>query len=205
MFNRRAAFVMAAAVLAVSPLAHSQDAMPSMVLADEMVMGSEDAPITVIEYASLSCSHCADFHNNTFPEFKEKLIDTGQVRLVFREMLTGDPNFAGAAAVLVRCAGRERYFDAVKGVFDVQASIYETGGLRTGLLAVGADVGVTEEEFEACLANPEMTSGINNRMNRWVNVEGVRSTPTFEVNGQRVSGVLSYAELKAFIDEAAED
>lgn len=171
------------------------------ITADEVSLGAANAPMVMIEYGSLACSHCADFHNRTFPAFKAKYVDTGQIRFVFREMLTGDPNFAGVGAIVARCAGQDRYFEVVDDIFREQAAIYAGGELRGPLLRIAQRAGLTQEQFEACIADRSAVDGVNERMRRWL-ASGVNSTPTFEIDGKRISGFKTLVELDAFIAQS---
>src|SRR5439155_2600770 len=95
--------------------------------ADDMTMGSPNAKVTMIEYASVSCPHCARFATEVFPAFKAKYIDTGQVRYVAREALTGDPAIAAAGFLTARCAGKDKYFQVVDAIYRAQPEIFATG------------------------------------------------------------------------------
>ena len=197
MTNRRR---MLASAVALSALGLPAFAQRTPFTGEEIIVGSPSAPVTLIEYGSLSCSHCARFHNEVFHAFKAKHVDTGQVRFIFREMLAGDPNFAAFATVVARCAGRDQYFDVVDNVFRQQASIYEGGELRGPMLRIAQEAGLSEKEFTACISDRVAVTAVNERARRW-GASGVTSTPTFEVNGKRVTGVQTLAQLEAFIAE----
>lgn len=157
---------------------------------DDMTLGNPKAKVVVVEYASLACPHCADFHNKVFPEFRKKFIDTGKVQFVYREYITAPPQVAVASAVVARCAGKDGYFKVVEGVFASQAEIYKVGtiaGLRDVLKREGVKAGLTEEKVEACLKDQLLYDAMDVRVNRASEEDKVTGTPTFFVNGVRVS------------------
>jgi protein-disulfide isomerase len=165
----------------------------------DMVLGSPKARVTVIEYASASCPHCARFNNDEFPAFKAKYIDTGRVFYVFREFLTPPVSFAAAGFLLARCAGKDKYFSVVDAVFHAQAEIYETQDVRGHLLKIAAGAGMDEKAVDACLADKAALDALNNRVDRYVSRDAVQSTPTFLINGQRLSGEQPLEALDAAI------
>jgi protein-disulfide isomerase len=166
---------------------------------DDQVMGNPSAKITVIEYASASCSHCAAFAMDVFPAFKAKYIDTGQVKYVFREVLTEPVQVAAAGFTLARCTGKQNYFKTLDGVFRAQREIYETQNLRTPLLKVALAAGMTEEQFMACLTDQSKLDELNARVERIAKAGDFNSTPTFFINGKKLVGEHSLADLDAAI------
>lgn len=162
----------------------------------EQAMGQANAPVTIIEYASLTCSHCAHFAVGTFPKLKEKYIDTGKVRYIFREF-PFDPVAAGAF-MLARCAPADKYFSIIDLLFEKQQQWAVEKPLGP-LLAIAKQVGFTEESFKACLANQKVLDGIEWVRNRAADKFKVESTPTFFVNGQKVSGAVSIEEMDKII------
>jgi protein-disulfide isomerase len=169
---------------------------------DDMVLGSPKAKVTVIEYASASCPHCARFDKEVFPAFKAKYIDTGRVHYAFREFLTPPVQFAAAAFLLARCAGKGQYFGVVDAVFRAQDEIYSTGELRSHLQAIGKAHGVDDKAFEACFADTQALAALNERVQRYSTRDGVNVTPTFLVNGKRLEGEQSLADLDAAVAAA---
>jgi hypothetical protein len=126
----------------------------------EMVLGAENAPVTIIEYASMTCGHCAEFHNKTYPRLKERYIDTGKVRFIFREFPL-DPLAAGAF-MLARCAGKDdtgKYFALVETLFHQQRDWVVQRPLGP-LKSIAKQAGFTEQAFEQCLANQQVLDGI---------------------------------------------
>ncbi len=164
----------------------------------EMSLGKADAPVTVIEYASVTCSHCAAWNEEVFPEFKKKYVDTGQVRYVFREFLTPPENVAAAGFLLARCAGDDKYFQIVDTVMRSQQEMARTQP-REVLLRIARSAGMSEEQFTTCLEDEAATEALQSRVERYVRDEQIASTPTFVIGGQKHVGAQSMAKLDAAI------
>lgn len=165
----------------------------------DMVYGKADAPVTIVEYASLTCPHCADFTINTFPKIKEKYIDTGKARLIFREF-PFDPR-ATAAFMLARCAPEDRYFPMVDVFFKQQQQWATAEDGEAALLQIAKLAGFTQESFKACLTNQQVLDDVRATMERGSKDFGVNATPTFFINGQKYAGALSVDEMSAIIDK----
>jgi protein-disulfide isomerase len=166
----------------------------------DMAMGNEKALVTVIEYASMTCPHCAHFQENTFPEFKKRYIDTGKVRYIFREFPLD--NLAAAAFMLARCAGKddsEKYFALIDTMFRQQRQ-WAVEKPIPPLLAIAKQAGLTEQSFNACLANQQVLDGIESIRQRAVDKFKVQSTPTFFINGASHPGALSIEDMAKAID-----
>lgn len=161
-------------------------------------IGKADAPVTIIEYASLTCSHCANFHEATFPALKEKYIDTGKVRLIFREF-PFDP-LATAASMIARCSTEERYFPLISVLFKQQRQWAGSNNPLEELLAIARQAGFTQESFEACLKDQKIYDGLNEMKKRGAEVHGVNSTPTFFINGEIKRGDMPIDELEKLIE-----
>lgn len=173
------------------------------VTAEDMTLGSPDAKVTVIEYASASCSHCAAWNEEVFPAFKTKYIDTGRVHYVFREFLTPPIELASAAFLTARCAGKDKYFSVVDAVFRAQPVMYQTGDYRGELLRIANSAGMTEDAFNQCIRDEDALKALNDRVEKAVREDKVSGTPTFIVNGKTVaSGEMSLAQLDSVIAEA---
>ena len=198
--NRR----LAAAALLSLGLAVSGSAVSAQpqVRPDDMTMGSPRAPVTVIEYASASCPHCARFNNEVFPAFKAKYVDTGQVRYVFREFLTQPVEVAAAGFMLAHCAGNDKYFKVLDAVFRDQQKMYETGDVRGVLLKIGEDNGLTEAQYMACLTNEKTKDALFKKVDGYVAQDHIESTPTFLIGDQKIEGEQSLAQLDAAIAKA---
>ena len=157
----------------------------------DIVLGSEKAPVTVIEYASMTCPHCAHFEATTFPELKQRYIDTGKVRFIFREFPL-DP-LAAAGFMLARCAGSdnsEKYMAVVETLFAKQTD-WVTKEPLAPLKEIAKQFGFTEESFNQCLTNQKVLDSIQAVRDRAATKLGVNSTPTFFVNGKRLVGDVS--------------
>lgn len=162
----------------------------------EMAMGSEKAPVTIVEYASMTCPHCAHFQETTFPTLKKQYIDTGKVRYILREFPL-DP-VAAAGFMLARCSGDTdsgKYFAIVDTLFRQQRD-WAVAKPLPPLLAIAKQAGFTEETFHACLANQKLLDGIEAVRQRAVDQYGVNSTPTFFINGKKQTGDVSLADME---------
>ncbi|MET3663755.1 DsbA family protein [Caulobacter sp. 1776] len=176
------------------------------VTAEDMTMGNPNAKVTVIEYASVACPHCAKWNEEVFPAFKAKYIDTGKVNYVSREALTGEPRLANAGAMLARCAGKDKYFQVTDAIYHAQASIFQTGDIRGELLTIAQAAGMSEEQFNACLTDEKAAKSAE-RIQKLMEADKIQGTPTFIVNGKKVGneegGERTLAELDAAIAEAS--
>jgi len=159
----------------------------------DMVLGKDDAPVTIIEYASMTCSHCATFHNTTYPALKSKYIDTGKVKYILREFPL-DPLAAGAF-MLARCAGKDKYYPMVEVLFQKQKDWVVQKPIEP-LMAIAKQAGFTEESFNSCLQDQKMLEGIEQVRTRASEKLGVNSTPTFFINGKVHRGSLTIEELE---------
>jgi protein-disulfide isomerase len=171
--------------------------------ADDMTLGNPDAKVTVVEYASASCSHCARWNEEVWPTFKTKYVDTGRVHYVFKEFLTPPIELASAAFLTARCAGEDKYFSVVDAVFRAQPVMYQTGDYRGELLRIANSAGLSEAEFTQCIRDDEALKALNDRVEKAVKDDKITGTPTFVVNGKKVGdGEMSMEQLDAAIAEA---
>lgn len=167
----------------------------------EMSLGSPDAPVTVYEYASMTCSHCARFHNTTFKEIKERYIDTGQVRFVMREFPLD--RLAAAAFILARCEP-DMYWPIVDTLFEKQPDWAFVSPPLPPLRNLMAQAGFSQEKFDACLRNEELLAGIQAVREQGLAI-GVEATPTFFINGEKHSGAMTFDEFAAVVDPMLAD
>src|SRR5258705_7996586 len=158
----------------------------------DQALGAANAPVTIIEYASMTCPHCSHFHETTFPEMKKKYIDTGKVRFIFREFPL-DP-LAAAGSMLARCAGGDKYFPLLEALFSQQKDWVVQKPLAP-MLAIAKQAGFTQQTFDECLANQKMLDGIEESRTRAATKFNVNSTPTFFINGKIFRGALTPEEL----------
>ena len=165
----------------------------------EISLGKSDAPNTIVEYASATCGHCATFHTDVYPALKTKYIDTGQVRFVFREFPLD--NLAVAAFMLARCAGNDRYFPMVGALFETQETWAVPGAdAKDKLLLIARQAGISKEQFDKCLGDQELFGKIVEVRQRAHDKFGVDSTPSFFVNGKRLTGEHKLEDFTAAIE-----
>jgi protein-disulfide isomerase len=160
-------------------------------------LGKDDAPVTIVEYASMTCPHCAHFAETTYPELKKRYIDTGKVRFIFREFPLD--SLAAGAAMLARCADKDKFFPLIETLFQHQGQWAVEKPLPP-LLAIAKQVGFSEQSFNACLSDQKMLEAIQAEQKRATDKFGVNSTPTLFVNGQMQKGGVSIEDLAKIID-----
>lgn len=163
----------------------------------EMAIGKADAKVTIVEYASMTCPHCAHFAEATLPELKTKYIDTGKVRLILREF-PFDPR-AEAGFMLARCSG-DNYFPMVDVLFKQQQQWAAAENGKEAMLQIAKLAGFTQEKFEACLTDQKLLEDVRAVRDRGAKEFGVDSTPTFFINGGRYPGAMSIEEFSAILD-----
>ena len=170
---------------------------------DDMALGSPRAPVTVIEYASVGCPHCAAWNNEFFAPFQARYVDTHKVRFVVREMLTGDESVAAAGFMLARCAGPAKYFPMIDAMYRRQASMFKSPNTPESVLRDIAKTvgGMSDKGFEACLDDKQGLAAVNARNERHA-ADKVDSTPTFFVNGVRLQGEPTLEAIGAAIRAA---
>jgi protein-disulfide isomerase len=191
---------------AAAPAAKATVPTPPMFTAPEYVMGSPKAKVTLVEYASASCPHCARFDINEFPQLKKKYIDTGKVRYIFREFITPPEQLAGAGFLIARCGGEKNYWNILEQVFRAQEQIYKTGDMKASLLPIAHSVGLSDAQVDACVTDKAAVDALNDRMDNAINKEKINSTPTFIIDGKVFHGdpakEVDVAMLSAALDPA---
>jgi protein-disulfide isomerase len=165
-----------------------------------MSLGPKDAKVTIVEYASMTCPHCAAFTVNVFPKLKSEYIDTGKVRFVFREFPLELK--AAAGSMVARCVAKDdaqKFFAVVDTLFKQQA---DWAGANTveSLKRIARQAGMSEQGFDACLSNEDVLNGIKKVQEHAVDVLKVNSTPSFFINGKLVTGEQSFEEFAKQID-----
>jgi len=164
-------------------------------------LGKADAPVKLVEYASMSCAHCAQFNNEDFPTLKAKYIDTGKVHYELREILTPPYEIASAGFLLAACAGPEKYFDVIDAVFHNIMTPEFGGNPRAGLINIARGAGMSDAEFETCITDEAALKALNSRVEK--NAPKLhRGTPTFWIDGVKYTGNPTAADLSKVIDEA---
>ncbi|WP_416899585.1 MAG: DsbA family protein [Minwuia sp.] len=165
----------------------------AMFAAGDMAMGAADAPVEIIEYASMTCPHCANFHHSTWPELKANFIDTGKVRFIFREFPFDRPGLA--AAMLARCGGEERFFPFIDVLFEQQPRWSRSPDPMAELQKIALLGGVGPDKFRACMTNKALEEHVlNSRLEGHQKFE-VNATPTLIINGEKWEGGNDYESL----------
>jgi protein-disulfide isomerase len=156
----------------------------------DMALGApEGAKVTVVEYASVTCSGCAAWNEQVWPQFKAKYVDTGKVRYVFREFPTPPQDVAVAGFLVARCAGEDKYFHVIDQIMRSLPEMHAGTPPRDILLRTAREAGLSEAQFQTCVANPEAVAAMEQRI-KAARDAGVTGTPTFMVNGQTVDSSL---------------
>lgn len=166
----------------------------------DRAVGDPAAPVTLVEYASVACGHCADFHENVQPMIDEEFIETGQVRHVFREMITGSAPLAVTGFMLANCAPEDRYFDMIDLLFRQQRAIFASaqrpGAALEEYRSIARSVGMSDAEFTECLNSADNRAAVLDAHQRAID-DGIESTPQFLINGEllgtrRGDGIVIY-------------
>ena len=194
--NRRAMIALAAAATAAMTPALAQDAEAP----GDFSLGSPDAPVKIVEYASFTCPHCATFHANVFKNLKAEYIDTGKVHFTLREVYFD--RYGLWAAMVARCGGEMRYFGIQDMLFDQQqdwAAAQDPMEVVGKLKTIGLTAGLDQASLDACLNDQAKAEALIKQFEENMAADGVSGTPTIFVNGAKHSN-MSYADLKALID-----
>jgi protein-disulfide isomerase len=214
--SRRAAWLGFAATIAVGSVAilgasssfAQHKSGPAEVSVDELMkpgdlpdltLGPADAKVTVIEYASMTCPHCAHFENNVFDSFKKKYIDTGKVRFVFREFPLD--NLAAAVSMLARCAGTDKAFPLIQTFYQKQPDwAFVQGNPVPHLFDIAKQAGFTQASFDKCLTDQKLLDQITAERKRASETFGVNATPTFFINGKRLQEAPTLEDFDKIIE-----
>lgn len=169
----------------------------------DMSIGDPKAPVHVVEYLSLTCPHCAHFHDEVFPAFKAKYVDTGRVYFTIRELLTAPAQVAAAGFLMARCQGGKSYFAIVDDVFESQ-SRWQSGNIKPVFVEIAKKHGISEAQFETCITDEKAQDALATRLQYATQTDKVTGTPTFFVNGVMLPNqtVPTLAELDAAIAKA---
>ena len=191
-----------AALLAAAPglrLVSVARAQEPTLYDDDRILGSPDAPITIIEYSSLTCPHCASFHKNTLPQLKEEWIKTGRARLVYRHF-----PFDGLglrAALVANCLEGNLHFVFLDALFKGQEMWARDQDPVGALARIAGLAGMDKATFDACIADQDEMKIILERKQEGVDAYGVNSTPSFFINGRKMSGALPYEEFDKVLED----
>jgi len=181
-------------------MAQSASDVAKPVSLPDMALGPANATVTITEYASMTCPHCAHFQETTFPELKKRYIDTGKVRYILREFPLD--NLAAAAFVLARCAAQDdktKYYTLVDTLFRQQRT-WAVEKPIPPLMTIAKQAGLTEQSFDVCLKNQKAWDAMESVRQRAVDQFKVQSTPTFFINGTAHPGALSIEDMSKLID-----
>lgn len=195
--TRRAALAMLGATAAYSAMPAFAQSDEAAVL-EEMSIGADDAPITMVEYASFTCPHCANFHSDVLPLIKENYIDTGKVRMIYRGIYFD--RLGLWADMLARCGGPDRYFGITGMIYEKQSewtSADSAVGVVDNLYAIGRLAGMNQADMEGCMQDNETAQAMVKSSTENADADEVNATPTFVINGQTVSN-MAYS---GFVDE----
>ena len=195
-------FIGATAALAAAPTLSLAEAHTAGMAPDAAVtLGSEDAPVTLIEYASFTCPHCANFHANILPSIKADYVDTGQVRFEYREVYFD--RYGLWAAMIARCGGEARYMPIADMIYQRQREWTqgEPAEVAENLMRIGISAGLSREEVEACLQDAEQAQGMVELWEARREEDGVNSTPNLVIEGENL-GAMREEDLRAALDAA---
>jgi protein-disulfide isomerase len=186
---------------AATSSAPAEPAMPVTVTADDRSIGSPDAPVTIVEYASMTCPHCAHFATEILPQVKPALIDSGKARLVFRDFpLDG---LAVRAAMLARCVGNDRAFGMIDLLFSRQAQWAGAQDPIAALASIVAQAGMSESDFKSCIENQGLLNAVVQSRADAEKTYGIKSTPSFLINGRLIVGAYEAPEFTQMVEDAA--
>lgn len=203
--TRRAMLGMAAGamtMLASAGLAQDESNTAEVI---ELSLGSDDAPITLVEYASYTCPHCASFHSEVFPQIKENYIDTGKVRMIYRGVYFD--RLGLWADMVARCAGPDRYFGMAKMIFEKQGQWTQGSTAEeiiNNLYSMGRVAGMSNDDMEACVMNADMAKALVEKSQADMEADGIDATPMFVINGETVSN-MSYEQFVTKFDELLQE
>ena len=172
---------------------------------NDFIIGNDNAPIIIIEYASMSCSHCANFHNNTLPDLKKEYIDTGKVRYVFRDFPYNYPALLGS--MVMRCIPSEVRYDYMNALYKLQNMwvVKENAITRQELYKIMQTGGMTKENFDTCLSNVDLENKILEEVIAAQSEFNIQSTPSFLINGDLLEGDKSIKVFRQILDKILSD
>ena len=172
--------------------------------ADEMTLGDPKAPVKMVEYASVTCPHCAKFNLTVFPQIRRRYIDSGKVHYTFKEILTDPQEVAAAGFLTARCAGTDKYFTVVDSIFKSQNEMFSGGSPLEVLRKVATGAGLSGKQFDACVHNEKALAALYDRVEKNSREGDVGGTPSFTLNGQKIKeGEMSAVEFDTFYATAA--
>ncbi|MBI04951.1 MAG: disulfide bond formation protein DsbA [Pelagibacteraceae bacterium] len=187
--------------LLISSIAYSDEKSALSLSENDFVIGDENAPITIIEYASMSCSHCADFHVNTLPQLKDEYIDTGKVKFVFRDFPFNYPALLGS--MTMRCISDSVRYDYMNALYKLQKNWVVRENIKTKqeLYKIMQSGGMSKKDFDSCIQNIEIENDILEGVMLAQKEFNIKSTPSFLVNDYLIEGNKSIKEFRQIIDK----
>lgn len=193
-------FAATAVAMTLAAPAFAQDAAATPETLPDIAQGAEDAPLTIVEYASFTCGHCANFHANVYPQLKAEYIDTGKVRFVQRDVYFDQPGLW--AGILARCGGDDKFFPVSGMLFDEQEQWLAGGSgdeIATNLRRIGLKAGMTEDQMTACWEDTAKVEQLIATFQTNATADEVEATPTFIIGGEKVSNQ-PWDSMKEIID-----
>ncbi len=187
--------------IALPGAANAQESAAAEVTVQEMVLGAEDAPVEIIEYASYTCPHCANFHKGVFKDLKADYIDSGKVKFTYREVYFDRYGLWGS--LVARCGGEDRFFGITEMIYDTQSEWARAGSeaaIADELRKIGKIAGIENDQLEACLSNGDQARALIEWYQANAEEHGISSTPSFVIDGTTYSN-MSYDEFKEIINE----
>lgn len=169
----------------------------------DQVMGKPDAKVTILEYASTTCPHCATLHNQVLPRIKAEWVDTGKAKLIYRDFPTGPAALSIGASMIAHCAGPERYYGVLGLVMQQQDKWLRSQNPLDELKKTVRIAGITGEQVDACLKRQDLWTGIQERAKQGSEKYAIESTPTMVINGEKIVGAQSYEVYEKALTAAA--
>lgn len=188
---------MLATPFAAAPLAAFADTNP---ITGDIVLGDPDAAVTIIEYASFTCPHCASFHQNTWPRFKEEYVDTGRVKFIMREVYFD--KYGLWAGMTARCGGEKGYYPMVDTFLKKQSTWTRAQDVGVEIQNIGRRAGLSNDQLSACLGDRDYAKTLLEAYQKNAAEDEVRSTPTFIINGEQHSGSMNFDDFSKIVDAA---
>lgn len=196
-FNRRTVLAGMGASLALSGPALAQD---QSYFTGDVILGNEDAPVTVYEYASFTCPHCAAFHINTWPQLKAEYIDTGKVKFIIREVYFDQ--YGLWASMTARCGGEKGFYPLVDEFLNKQSTWSRADDIGGAIQKIGRAAGLSNKQLTSCLSDRDYARTLLANYQDNAGQHQVQSTPTFIINGEHHSGNMSFDDFSKLLDEA---
>ncbi|MEM7329696.1 MAG: thioredoxin domain-containing protein [Pseudomonadota bacterium] len=207
--SRRAALIAVSAITltacGAADSSNAQTAGSGDLALTDIALGADDAPITMVEYASWTCPACLQFHTDVIPMLKADYVAAGHVKFVFREFPTPPANISVAGFALARCAGEDRYYDVIDDLFAAQTNVLNLarsgGDIEGAMRTLASSYGIEGDGFTDCLSNQDVTYAISESVMKG-DSQGVNSTPTIFINGEKLQGYewRSAEGMKALLD-----